>query len=244
MWLDNGMDRRHIVDRLSAVRMQPFLDECDGNYKDALALYGWHTELSSAVKDVLALTEIFLRNAIDEELLAWNARNNGPQSWLLEPPCRPLRSIVSGHRRKAIGRAQAAVDRRPSSHPRHGCAITHDDVLSHTTFGLWRAVLPNHHPDANHDEHINAGRQILWDEAIQSAFPNVPDPDGSITYWNVWHCNDLRNKVAHMDSLLNVDVIAESRRAFELIDSIDHQLATWVTSRSQVSKVFNKRPGR
>lgn len=86
MWLDTGMDRRHIVDRLSDARMQPFLDECGGNCKRALALYGWHAELSSAVKDVLALTEIFLRNAIDKELLAWNARNNGPQSWLLDPP--------------------------------------------------------------------------------------------------------------------------------------------------------------
>ena len=230
------MDRRHIVDRLSDARMQPFLDECGGNCKRALALYGWHAELSSAVKDVLALTEIFLRNAIDKELLAWNARNNGPQSWLLDPPPRPLRSIVGSQREKAIRRAQAAVDCRPSSHPRHGCAITHDDVLSHTTFGLWRTLLPNHHPNANHAAPENVGRQVLWNQAIKSAFPNVTDPDGSITYWNVSHCNDLRNKVAHMDSLLNVNVIVESRRAFELIDSMDHQIATWVSSRSQVSR--------
>ena len=187
MWLDTGMDRRHIVDRLSDARMQPFLDECGGNCKRALALYGWHAELSSAVKDVLALTEIFLRNAIDKELLAWNARNNGPQSWLLDPPPRPLRSIVGSQREKAIRRAQAAVDCRPSSHPRHGCAITHDDVLSHTTFGLWRTLLPNHHPNANHAAPENVGRQVLWNQAIKSAFPNVTDPDGSITYWNVSH---------------------------------------------------------
>lgn len=239
------MRREDIFNRLSTARMQPFLTESDGNYKDALALYKWHMELSSAVKEVLAFTEIIVRNAIDEKLTPWNERELGrPKSWLLEVPAAPLASIIAQQRTSANRSARASVRGRPSTHPRHDCVPNHDDVLAHTTFGLWKVVLPNHRPGASTTNPQNQGRKKLWEEAIESAFPHVEDRDGSQTYWNVVHCNELRNKVAHMDSLLNVDVIDESRRAFALIRAIDPQLSTWVSSQSRVSAIFNKRPGK
>ena len=49
----------------------------------------------------------------------------------------------------------------------------------------------------------NKNRLTLWEEAVKDAFPCVDDSNGEKTYWRVTHLHDLRNRVSHMDSLLN-----------------------------------------
>lgn len=236
--------RQQIVTHLSEVRLSPFLESSNGNYRQALTLYQWHTDLTSALSDVLGVTEIVLRNAIDKQLQNWNSRLKGDEksSWLLEAPARPLDSLTRSKRKAALTRANAAMEARPKHHPRFGCPVTHDDVLAHTMFGLWRELLPNHLQNANPNSSANKGRIILWDNVIKNSFPYIEDPQGNITFWNVKHCCDLRNKVAHMDSLLNIDVLKQSKRAFAIVNSINPVVGTWLSSVSRVSEIYNQRP--
>ncbi|MDN6191943.1 MAG: hypothetical protein L0J32_08575, partial [Brevibacterium sp.] len=81
-----------IIDALHRSRMKPYLDEANQNEKKALALYQWHGELTAAVQEVLGVTEVTLRNAMDRALQDWNnARIGKYSSWLLEEPATPLR---------------------------------------------------------------------------------------------------------------------------------------------------------
>lgn len=108
-------------------------------------------------------------------------------------------------------------------------------------FGLWKELLPNHWPDSGNT--IENGNRIrMWKEALESAFPNVTDPDGELTFWRVSHVHHLRNRVSHMESLLNVDVLDVVQDAFDLLQSIDRDVANWVTGGSKVKPIFKERP--
>jgi hypothetical protein len=234
--------RTKIIDAFHRVRMRPYLDAAHQNEKNALALYRWHSELTAACQVVLGATEVILRNAMDRRLQTWNdAESGSTQSWLLSDPATPLRSLSAGKRKEAKDRAQKAFNKRPTSHRRYGQAVTHDDVLAQITFGLWKELLPNHQPGAGNTTENN-NRIRLWHEALEPTFPNVSDPDGSVTFWRVAHVHSLRNRVSHMESLLDVDVLDIIQDAFDLLRSIDRDVANWVTGGSKVKAIYRERP--
>ncbi len=237
--------RSKVVAALSPARMRPYLDRCNGNEKAALALYAWHSELTAAVQTVLGNTEVILRNAMDEQLQKWNAQQahqSETTSWLLAKPAFPLRGLVAGKRLDALRRARNQAKARPSTHRRYGVPVNHDDVLAQLMFGVWKDLLPNHHPAANPDSLENRNRMFLWTEALQAAFPRVADPDGSITYRRVTFLHQLRNRVSHMEPLLDINVKLQTQTAFDLVASIDGDVVQWLTGRSKVSQILNNRP--
>lgn len=52
----------------------------------------------------------------------------------------------------------------------------------------------------------------------------------------------LRNLVSHMEPLLHLDVADYMRDAYELVESIDPQVAAWLTGVSKVSAVLKTAP--
>lgn len=235
--------RGQVIDALSAARMVPYLQRCANNQKRALQLYQWHGELTASVQTVLGNTEVILRNAIDAQLQKWNTTNvPGATSWLLDDPAAPLRSLSASKRKDALRRAKKQASTRLSDHRRYNQPVSHDDVLAHIMFGMWRDLLPNHLPDANPDTRDNQNRMRLWDEALRDAFPNVEDLDGSVTFWRVAHLHRLRNRVSHVEPLLDMDVRAHIQEAFDLVASVNPAVAQWLTGTSQVGAVLKRRP--
>lgn len=223
-------------------RMAPYLSEAGGNDKDALDLYLWNLKLTAAVQEVLGVTEVILRNAMDRELQRWNSKKAGAKtSWLMQEPETPLRGLVNKKRKQALHRAKKEANSRPYGHPRRGAAVCHDDVLAQLMFGTWKDLLPNHAPNAGAAQH-NINRERMWNEALQNAFPYEADLDGRKTYWRVAHLHLLRNRVSHMDSLLNIDVKDRIQDAFKLVGSVDPALRDWVTGFSRVSEIYRDRP--
>lgn len=82
----------------------------------------------------------------------------------------------------------------------------------------------------------------MWEEALKAVFPYEVDPDGHTTYWRMVHLLLLRNRVSHIDSLLNVDVLDVIGDAFSLVGSIDPVLEQWLTGTSIVKKIYSSRP--
>lgn len=234
--------RDTVVDALGAARMAPYLSATGGNKKRALALYRWSVELGASVQETLGITEVLIRNAMNEQLQEWNRRETGNSSWLLEAPASPLRSLTRRKREDAVRRARKSARKRSVQHPRHGVEVTHDDALANTMFGMWKDILPNHAPDADPGKRENENRVRMWEEALEAAFPYVSDPTGEKTYWRVAHLHLLRNRVSHMDSLLNVDVLDVVGDAFLLVGSINPVLEQWLTGTSTVRKVYSSRP--
>ena len=237
----NTSPRQRIIQALHPARLQPYLDAALGNEKNALSLYVWHIELTAAVHSILGVTEVIVRNAMDAALQTWNNEQTGrTESWLLVDPESPLKSLSAGKRKSALTRTVQDFAARDPQHARHGVAICHDDVLAHIMFGLWKDLLPNHQPGAgNALENVN--RKRLWDESLRVAF-KIDDPDGSVTFWRIAHLHQLRNRVSHMEPLLNLQIKDLINDAFALIRSIDESAADWATGISKVSAVLNQRP--
>lgn len=237
-------DQSVIISALHPVRMAPYLAETGGNRKKALALYRWHLELTAAVQTVLGVTEVILRNSIDQQLQAWNTQQDpGKTSWLLYEPASPLRSLTQGKRVQALQRAQNVQQSRPPQHPRHNQPVTHDDVLAQIMFGMWKDILPNHMPNANPNNQDNINRLTLWNDAISKAFPHISDPDGSITFWRVAHLHQLRNRVSHMEPLLTIDVQdIITNDAFALLASINPVIREWASGSNRVPLLLKQRP--
>lgn len=225
--------------------MQPYLNAATQNERHALSLYRWHSDLTAAVQAVLGTTEVILRNAMDHQLQTWNnSESGGTASWLLNNPEAPLRSLSAGKRTQALKRATDEAHSRESSHPRHGHSVNHDDVLAQVMFGMWKDLLPNHMPGAEPGKTENISRDRLWQESLCKAFPHIEDPDGKQIFWLVANLHRLRNRVSHMEPLLNIDVVKEVNQAFDLLRAIDPVVAAWVSGGSRVSEIVNRRPSR
>lgn len=236
-------DRETVIRALSHARMRPYLQRCDGSVKDALKLYQWHSELTASVQTVLGTTEVILRNAIDAQLQEWNRANQaGSQSWLLTTPAAPLRRLTEVKRREAVRRAQKQASERPTEHWRHSQPVSHDDVLAHVMFGMWKDLMPNHQPGANPAKQTNKNRVRLWEESLHKAFPYIDDSGGSITFWRIAHLHRLRNRISHMEPLLDVDVKSHVNEAFQLIRSIDPIVEQWLSGMSRVNSVLKRMP--
>ena len=106
---------------------------------------------------------------------------------------------------------------------------------------MWKEVLPNHAPYAG-DKTTNSNRVRMWNEALVHAFPNVTDHDGSLTFWRVYRLHGLRNRVSHMESLLEVDSAERSRDIFNLIGSISEPTRNWITGINRVPAIAVLRP--
>ncbi|AIT62366.1 hypothetical protein CDOO_13330 (plasmid) [Corynebacterium doosanense CAU 212 = DSM 45436] len=240
------MDNRQIIiDHLGAARIEPYLRSAKDNRKKSLALYNWSATMASAIHTDLGITEVLLRNAMDQKLQDWNDEQShvhAGDSWLLYPPARPLQGLVHNFRTTAVDRAEKDADNRSPSHPRHGQGICHDDALANTTFGLWKHVLPNHKWDANPSNQDNQNRMRIWDEGLKKAFPYIDDPTGRDTYKRVSRLYGLRNRVSHMDSILGQDIGSLAEDAFALVGAIHPSLQEWLTSTSTVGQILKQRP--
>ncbi|WP_423185137.1 hypothetical protein [Arthrobacter sp. NyZ413] len=239
---DRRQTRAALIDSLHRSRLEPYLNVSSGDEKLALSLYGWNLHLTSAFQELLSVVEVVLRNAMDAELQKWNnAELGASQSWLLEEPAAPLKSLSQGKRLQAIQNANKAMAKREQAHWRHGQAVTHDDVLAQITFGLWKDLLPNHKDNAANNRE-NQNRTRMWNEALVHAFPNEEDPDGETTFWRVFRLHGLRNRVSHMETLLEVDAAERARDVFALINSISRPAHDWLTGINRVPAVLKTRP--
>jgi hypothetical protein len=244
-----------ILRHLHASRLAHYRAAAGGHDADALALYEWNVELSSALQGPLGIAEVTVRHAIDTQLRAWSQRHTGSAEWLDQLARVPHLSgprVFSTTHRKLYKAADESRRSRSSSHPRHGDTITHDDLVAHVMFGTWARLLPEKFNSSWVDPNGNPvqdpanlqARRDLWRTCLHAGFPNVRhDPRGYGTGNKVRDLRKLRNRVSHMDSLLFVNVShLHDRVLLSLLNSISHELRDWVESQSRVQAVLAQRP--
>jgi len=231
---------------------------CHNDTVKALELYRWNLQLASAFQEVLSITEIVMRNAIDGSLRTWNAQPDqqrrvtphsphpqdanvlppGPSDWILGA-APPLNSLMRSPRGTAMKNAREARSHRPAVHPRKTAAITHDDLLAQFTFGVFVKLLPT--TDDTQREY--ASRKLLWEQALYRAFPHsVNDPTGKIIADRVGRLHTLRNRVSHMEPLLDVNAAARHTDALKVIAAVSPATRDWCAGISRVRSVMQAYP--
>lgn len=235
---------------ISSARLSPYLQESSsGKHEEALALYQWATELSGAFHATLSFVEIALRNSVDIQLKRWNALEfsstglPGSPNWTDRGQARTeLKNIAGSAINTARKYAKEALARKNSiqrSRP------THDDVISQFTFGNLTSffIIPS-----GDEESLSGDREYLWDACLKDAFPNLGAPNdpelrrklcGSLN-----HLRRLRNKVAHHDSLLHVDVRAEISSINSVLGKMHPGLPSFAMEKSQLRRLRREDPRR
>jgi hypothetical protein len=219
--------------RISPERLAPYIRETP-TLHEAIRLYRWNIDLSGAVYEALHVFEVVLRNAMDEQLCRWNASQTNPDTgrlhssdWLIEPSALLLR-VAGRDIPDARRRALKSTTRRP-----HGQREPlHEDILAAMSLGTWRFILPGRH---------DAGKQRLWDEAVHKAFPHLRRTPRELER-AVEGVYQLRNRVAHLEPIINSNVRAQLTNMRTVIGAIDPQLLSWFTSTERISSTLTLRP--
>lgn len=234
-------------------------------------LYLWNIDLSQEMSKVISHAEVFLREAIDQQLRQWNLaqpkvpgkknypkhdprrRDQGGSEEWLKYPSRKISNLIFSQRGKqivseydsALKRAHKDLGARVLSHPRYQAKVTHDDVLAHITLGAWKKLLP--------DGRLNTSKRLkpyqvrtknsqldLWNQAICQAFPYEDNP--YVISYRVTQMHIVRNRVAHHESLLNMDVGQVHRAMIRLVRAINPDLGSWLANESQVMECWKRCP--
>lgn len=193
----------------------------------------WNVELSGAVYEALHIFEVVLRNAVDEQICVWNAGQLNPitgmphaSDWLLDPSIL-LERIVGRDLPEARNRAGHSTRARPKDQ--------HDplraDILAALSMGTWRFLLPGRK---------DLGKQLLWDEALRHAFPHLRRPVHELER-AVDGVYRLRNRVAHLEPLINSSIPAQLANTRTAIGAIDQDLLSWFASVEKIGTTLKAR---
>ena len=140
----------------------------------AVRLYRWNVEASAITIGYIGYIEIFVRNAIDHRLCEWvsGQQITGIPDWLeagKSDPIGRIRALINSPERDYIAEARNTALRKQrhwrsdQTHPRHGDAITRDDVFSQLTLGTWDGMLSR------------SGKDPERAHVLMGAFPNIAD---------------------------------------------------------------------
>jgi hypothetical protein len=172
-----------VWEMLSEPRMAPFLKNAGGDRSSALELYEWSARTSSAAFKDVGHLEVLLRNALDRRLREFYREDACGIPWFLLP--------TAGGENVSDAVAAVRERRRPlGKESRH-------QIVAGLSFGFWTGLLGPKYDD-------------LWRAALYRAFPNSSGKRKQVAV-AVERVRKFRNRLAHHDSMINVDVPFEIR---------------------------------
>lgn len=171
---------------LSAERLTPYLEECDGNISKALELYKWNVSLGQLLMRDISYFEVALRNAYNDVM---ESRWDGEEHWLLDdasPARRPVmrkseKGMLDSNRinRKTIDAAAAGLPR----------GFTTGSLVAGLTLGFWV-----HLTDRSREA-------VIWRSCLYRAWPKGTNR-GELQE-RLYGILRLRNRVAHSERLFD-----------------------------------------
>ena len=233
-----------ILSLAGAARFAPYLREAHGDIDRARELNLWAADLAGALFSTIAFVEVGLRNSMDRKLRAWNDQQ-GPEyrmDWALGKGAAPLLYDLVTHKSLAVAQnfAREQSRLRPKTHPRRLAAVTHDDVVSHFMFGTWVYLIK---PRVwNQPQQC----QQLWQECLSDAFPYADPSDSGRERLasQLDRVRKLRNRVAHHENLLSVDVRWRLRDMLGILALLDPKLPDLAMQGNRVRSLVRTDPRR
>ena len=233
-----------ILDLAGSARFAPYLREAHGDIYRARELYLWAADLAGALFSTIAFVEVGLRNAMDRKLRAWNDQQgiDYGEDWALRKGAAPLLYDLVTHKSLAVAQnfAREQSRLRPKTHPRRLAAVTHDDVVSHFMFGTGVYLIK---PRVRNQPQQC---QQLWHECLSDAFPHADPSDlGREKLGDqLDRVRKLRNRVAHHENLLSVDIRRRLRDMLGILALIDPKLPDLAMQSNRVRTLVRADPRR
>ena len=202
---------------LSAERLAPYRHACHGDLDQAIALYEWNVDISTAFWRTLGQVEVVLRNTLHERLAAWSTSTYRESRWYLDPA-----NVLTLQARDDIAKARQRATRA-------GRDETPGRVVAELNFGFWRFLLARRY------------ERTLRMPAIRAAFPRHHgirrDVDNVLA-----QLHQLRNRIAHHEPIHAHDLPALRTHAVDLVDWISPDARQWIDHRCEIQAVLERRP--
>lgn len=222
---------RWVEDWLSPERFARYKQASGGDTSAALALYEWNAEMSAAIKRDIDHVEVGLRNAYSRAIAArWSGANHWVHSAdevfpeLIVTRKRGRQSWRSDFNQQSRSELQKAQRRAGGSRAQAG------KVIAELPLGFWRSLT------------TKTIESSMWQPYVQSAFPrgtNRADIHTEVTV-----LNKLRNRTAHAEPVIGIDIQRAHRQILALTHKINPELASYIAATSRVESVELRRPGR
>ena len=174
------MKYRDFANIISPVRMNRYLEACNGDSRKAMTLYRKNLQLSQEIFTIISCFEISLRNAIDYKCSQILGEN-----WLKESI--ELNGIFNNNKCRLTKQniEDSLVKIRQ---------YNHNKLVAELGFGFWRYMFAQNQ--------YNATSRILL-----KIFPSKPTSSATLQYDNTYifnqlaKLNEIRNRIAHHEPI-------------------------------------------
>jgi hypothetical protein len=139
----------------------------------------------------------------------------------------PLYRTKSGRRVDINERLRESVDRAVVA--AGGPRALPGKIIAELMFGFWRYL-----SSAGHEK-------TLWVPCLNKAFPQGTDRRRDVDV-RMGRLHQLRNRVAHHESLLNINICDRLQDLLELSLLLDRQLGDYVAATTNVGVILARRP--
>lgn len=205
--------------RLSAQRLDGYLNATDRDLDAAIALYEWNCAISAALFEVLGDVEVIVRNALHDSLTSWHARGSFAGEWydnehgLLAP------------------REETDVTTAMLRLKRYRKPISSGAVVAELNFGFWRYLLTKKYSST------------LWPVIGRGAFQYLDHRQPHVLWARMARLHDLRNRIAHHEPIHWRDIALDLKDCLMVIRAVCPVSEAWSRDRSRVLQVLALRPG-
>lgn len=197
---------------LSEPRFATYLKKASGDATFALTLYLYNSRLAKSFLFPLSVAEVTLRNAVDGVLLQMFGA-----AWHQDADFRD--NVLTP---ESLGALEKAIDRARSNE--------RGKVIAELTFDFWSNLFRNEYAD-------------LWRTKANIAFPGLAHGEGRHEIQVlVREINRLRNRVAHHEPILDMNVPDLHSKIIKLVELRCQVTAGWMRHHSTVSVVMRSRP--
>ncbi len=204
------------IDRwITRARLAPYLNVAGATDTGlATRLYVWNARLAGACMEMIHHVEVLVRNAIDRQLTA-SQPSDGLRSWLVDP------EVLKPGELRVVQEAITRIRRldRP---------VTTHRVVAGLPLSFWARL-------------TGTSYEELWKSSLHHAFPHSSglrkDVAGPLN-----RVSQMRNDVAHHQSLITAPVKARHCDMLALAAAVDPAAATWIEAMSRVPEVLAEAP--
>lgn len=203
-----------VAKHLSESRLAPYLRHADGDLDKALELYKWSTRMSMSMFGLISHLEVMLRNAMDAALSNEFRDNECGIPWFLRNP--PTTTAMSD----AVDVVRDRL-RGQNKDTRH-------QIIASMSFGFWTGMVGPKYED-------------LWRTTLHKAFPGSSGKRKDVMK-ELESLRKIRNRIAHHDSMLNVDVPFEVRRIHRVAEFLGDDVSQWLKGSDQTTEIYKDRP--
>lgn len=213
--MKSSVNLENIKKTLSEPRLSTYEKQTD-TLKNALDLYRWNAQVSSALFDCIAMCEVVLRNAVSEAICS----SSFGDKWVWN-------TTFAGHFPLEIRQTLHKLARKRK-------IKTLDRAIPELTFIFWQSVLTSRF-DNN-----------IWNDNLFAVFPNVVNSDVAVVrqaiYTQMGQVRSLRNRIAHHETITKRDLQNDFETIVQLINYRCTDTANWLMENQQVTHLLANRP--